>query len=440
MIGDQFFIDLGSNAVLLLGCLLFFYALLGKPLFAVIGGLALLLHLVGVDGEPLDLTAVFAEVATVVDNSFYVTIPLFVMAGMLLAESQAPTRFVRLASSLLGWMPGGLAVVSACVCAFFTAFTGASGVTIVALGGLLYPVLLRERYGEDFSIGLLTTGGSLGLLFPPSLPVIVYGLIAGVDIDTLFIAGIVPGMLLLGVVSGYGCFKGHKLGVPRQAFSLEALRRATWGALWEIPIPIIVVGGIYSGAITATEASAMVAFYCLIVEVIVYRDIKVRALPTVLRKTAELVGAILVILIMALGLKNYLIDAEIPQMLLALVSEHIHSPITFLLVLNGFLIIVGCLLDIFSATMVVVPLIAPLALQYGIDPIHLGIVFLTNLEIGYLTPPVGINLFLSGLRFNKPILTVARQVLPFLFLLLGCLALITYVPWLSTFLVDVIKG
>jgi tripartite ATP-independent transporter DctM subunit len=446
VIGETFFLDLGPDALLILGVLLGIYALLGKPLFAVIGGAAVLMHLRGTWDTfeeaflPINLDAIFIEAATIVDGPYYIAIPLFVFAGTLLAESQAPTRLVRLASAFFGWMPGGLAVVATITCAFFTAFTGASGVTIVALGGLLYPVLRKERYPEGFSIGLLTTGGSLGLLFPPSLPIIVYGLIAGVDIDKLFMAGLLPGLLLVAVIGGYGMVVGGVRNVPRQPFHWGECVRGLKGAALEVPIPALIIVGIYGGFVTATEASAVVALYCFLVEVVILRDIKLRALPTVMRKTAELVGAILIILIMALGLKNYLVFAEVPQQLLALMKEHIQSPITFLLVLNAFLIVVGCLLDIFSAILVVVPLIAPLALEFGVDPVHLGIIFLTNLEIGYLTPPVGINLFLGGLRFERPILEVAKHVLPFLGLLVLCLLLITYWPALSLFLPGLVGG
>ncbi|GIW71800.1 MAG: hypothetical protein KatS3mg102_1342 [Planctomycetota bacterium] len=435
MIGGEFYFDLAPGLCLFLGVLLVLYAMIGKPLYAVIAGAALLLHVYA----QIDLTAIFIEVATLVDQPYYIAIPMFVLAGTLLAESNAPVRLVRVASALFGWMPGGLAVVATLTCAFFTAFTGASGVTIVALGGLLYPVLRKERYPEGFSIGLLTTGGSLGLLFPPSLPIIVYALIGGVDLDKLFVAGIVPGLLLVAVIGGYGVAVGAWRGVPRQAFHLGTALRAVRGAIWELPIPLLIVVAIYGGFVTATEASAIVALYCLLVEVVILRDLKLRDLPVVMRKTAELVGAILVILIMALGLKNYIIDAEIPQAMLALMQEHIDSRLTFLLVLNGFLILVGFLLDIFSAILVVVPLVAPLAIEYGVDPVHLGIIFLTNLEIGYMTPPVGINLFLGSLRFERPMVEVARHALPFLGLLVGCLLLITYVPDLSLWLVGLLE-
>jgi C4-dicarboxylate transporter, DctM subunit len=443
VIAGEPFLVLGPAAIWFFGIVLACYALFGKPLFAVMGSVAILFYLTA--DPQLDLTLIFTQMAQIVDQSVFVTIPLFVLAGMLLAESQAPVRLVNVARALFGWMPGGLAVEAVVTCAFFTAFTGASGVTIVALGGLLYPMLLAEKYPEKFSLGLLTTGGSLGLLFPPSLPIIVYALIAGpltqnrVDVDRLFIAGVIPGALLVIVLSAYAVFVSVRAGVPRHAFDVGAAVRSLRGAAWELPIPLIVIGGIYSGLITAIEASAVVAFYALLVEVVIYRDIRVRDLPAVMRKTAELVGAIVVILGMALALSNYFIDEEIPQQLLRAMETRITSPLTFLLVLNVFLLVVGCLLDIFSATLVVVPLIAPFAARFGIDPIHLGIIFLTNLEIGFLTPPVGMNLFLSSLRFRRPITEVTRVSLPFIGILLLCLLVITYVPWLSTVLVQLIK-
>jgi len=436
--GDELF-AIGPQAFVAIAIGIGILALLGKPLFAVMGSTATLFYLTS--DPPKDLTIIFVTMSQIVDQSVFVTIPLFVLAGMLLAESKAPERLVQVSRAFFGFMPGGLAVVAVLSCAFFTAFTGASGVTIVALGGLLYPMLLSERYPERFSLGLITTGGSLGLLFPPSLPIIVYALIAGpltenqVTVDRLFLAGVLPGGLLVAVLAGYSIWTGKRAGVPRHPFEGRAALAALRGAAFELPIPLIVLGGIYSGLITAIEAAAVVAFYTLVVEVLVYRDIPLARLPEVMRKTAELVGAIIVIIGMALALSNFFIDEEIPQQLLRLAEARITSPLTFLLVLNGLLLVVGCLLDIFSATLVVVPLVAPFAQRYGIDPVHLGVIFLTNLEIGFLTPPVGMNLFLSSLRFGKPMVEVTRSALVFIGLLLCCLLVITYVPWLSTVLV-----
>jgi C4-dicarboxylate transporter DctM subunit len=334
--------------------------------------------------------------------------------------------------------PGGLAVVALVSCAVFTAFTGASGVTIVAMGGLLLPALLKDGYQKRFNLGLLTASGSLGLLFPPSLPLIIYGYVASVSVDQLFLAGILPGIFLVVVLSSYGLRRGRKDGVTRDRWSLGAIVSGVRGAAWEVPLPFIVLGGIYGGVFTVTEAAAITAFYALVVEVFIYRDVAIRKLPAIVAESMTLVGGILVILACALGLTNYLIDAEVPMQILERMQQYISSKYTFLLILNVFLLIVGCLMDIFSALIVVVPLIVPVALGFGVDPVHLGIVFLTNLEIGYLTPPVGLNLFISSYRFNEPVLSLYAASIPFLLLLLAALLVITYVPAISLFLVHLV--
>ncbi len=364
-----------------------------------------------------------------------IALPLFTFAGYLMAESKASTRLVNFSQAFIGWVPGGLAIVALVTCAMFTALTGASGVTIIAIGGLLFPALIKERYPERFSLGLLTSSGSLGLLFPPSLPLIIYGIVSRTSVNKLFIAGVVPGMLLVVMLSIYGMIRGFLAKVPRVRPSLGAVLQATKDAVWEIPIPFIILGGIYRGIFTASEAAAVVAFYILIIEVFVYRDIKLRNLPKIMIESMVLVGGILIIMGAALGLTNFLIDQQVPMKALAYMETFITSKITFLIVLNGFLIIVGCMMDIFSAIVVVVPLIVPVARAFGVDPIHLGIIFLTNLEIGYSTPPVGINLFISSFRFEKPVLKLYAAALPFLGILLVALFIITYFPDLSLFLV-----
>jgi C4-dicarboxylate transporter, DctM subunit len=329
-----------------------------------------------------------------------------------------------------------LAIVVLVTCAFFTAFTGASGVTIVALGGLLYPMLIKEHYPEKFSLGLVTASGSIGLLFPPSLPIIVYGMVAGVSIDKLFVAGIIPGIILISIIAIYSVREGIRAQVPRVPFVWSNVIRTMKEVAWELPLPFIIIIGIYGGFVTATEAASVTAFYVFIVEVFIYRDLKIFSdLPRVMKESMLLVGAIISILGVALGLTNYLIDQQVPQKLFEFVQTNISSPITFLLILNGFLIIVGMMMDIFSATIVVVPLILPIARAFNVDPVHLGIVFLTNLEIGYLTPPVGLNLFLSSLRFKKPVLHITKSVLVFILLELVALMVITYWPGLSLWLV-----
>ncbi len=411
-------------------------ALLGAPLFSVIAAAAFL-GLWATAPAPEDFLTLSQSLpmelyGKMAGSPLFVTLPLFTFAGYLLAESRAPQRLVAVSQSLLGWLPGGGALVAIATCAFFTAFTGASGVTIIALGGLLYPLLARDGYTEKFNLGLITTGGSLGLLFPPSLPIILYGLIAGVDIDHLFRAGILPGLFLMLVLAAYSAVAGRGQGRTLTPFSVREAAQALRAAAWELPIPAIILGGIYGGFFTPSEAAAVTTVYVLFVEVGVYRDVSVRALPDLARRSMILIGGVLIILAAALGFTNFLIIEEVPQKILGVMRAHIDSKVTFLILLNVFLLIVGCLMDIFSAILVVVPLIAPIARQYGVDPVHLGIIFLTNLEIGYITPPVGINLFLASLRFKRPVIDLYRVAVPFLILLLFALIVITYVPWLST--------
>ena len=406
-------------------------ALLGAPLFVVIAAGAL----VGFHAADIPSVAVIIDLHKIATAPNLYPIPLFTFAGYVLAESKAASRIVNVSNAILGWLPGGLAIVTLAACAFFTAFTGASGVTIIALGGLLFPALMKGNYPERFNLGLITTGGSLGLLFPPSLPIIIYGFVAQVSISQMFVAGMLPGILLIIILSAYSFFVGHRAHVPRHAFSWAELRRALWDARYEIPLPFIILGGIYQGLLTINEAAAITAFYIFVVEVLLYRDIPFKQLPRVMRESMLLVGGIMIIIGCALGFTGWLIDEDVPQRILEAMRTYIDDQITFLIVLNIFLLIVGCLMDIFSALIVVVPLIVPIALDFGVDPVHLGIIFLTNLEIGYATPPVGINLFISSFRFRKPVVTLYRASLPFLGLLILALLIITYVPALSLGLV-----
>lgn len=418
---------------ILVGAGLILMALLGAPLFTVFGAVAMLAFA----GQGIDPSVIMVDLNRIATNPTLVAIPLFTFAGYMLAESKSPVRLVNLARSIFGTIPGGLAVVTLVTSALFTAFTGASGVTIIAVGGLLYPMLLKEHYPEKFSLGLITTTGSLGLLFPPSLPIILYAMISGISIDKLFAAGLVPGVLLVGILTAYCVVRGRTFPLVRHAFTWANVLTSVRAAAWEIPLPIIVIAGIYTGLFTATEAAAVTAFYVVIIEVFVYKDLTLFTdVPRVMRESMVLVGAILMIIGVAMGLTNFLVDQEVPNRLFAMTREFISSPTMFLVVLNVFLIIVGMMMDIFSATMVVVPLIKPIAEAYGINPVHLGIIFLTNLEIGYLTPPVGLNLFISSLRFKKPVFTVVRATLVYIGILLFALIIITYVPGLSLWLVD----
>jgi len=429
---------------ILFGLLLIALAFLGAPLFSIIGAVALLAFA----GANIDSSAVIVELYRLANAPTLIAIPLFTFAGYVLAESNTPKRLVALSQAFFGWIPGGLAVVALVSCAVFTAFTGASGVTIVALGGLLYPILISEKYSEKFSLGLLTTSGSLGLLFPPSLPLILYGMIASnartvegtlpdVSVDKLFVAGILPGILLVTVLSLYAVRQGSRTHVPKIPFAWKNVGKAVRDAMWEIPLPFLIIGGIYGGWFTATEAAAVTAFYVVIVEVFLYRDLKLFTdVPRIMRESMILVGAIIVILGCAMGLTNYLIDEEVPMKLFAWVQSFVTSKAAFLVLLNLFLIVVGMMMDIFSAIIVVVPLIVPIASAYEVNPVHLGIIFLTNLEIGYLTPPVGLNLFISSFRFEKPVTTIVKATLPYIGILLIALIIITYVPDLSLWLVE----
>ncbi|MBW2337074.1 MAG: TRAP transporter large permease subunit [Deltaproteobacteria bacterium] len=413
---------------------IFFLALLliGVPIFVVIAGLTIYLLF----SSQIDISAIIIEMHRMATTPVLVAIPLFTFAGYLLSASGAPQRLIRLSNAILGWMPGGLSVIALVTCAVFTALTGATGLTIIALGGILLPAMMRGRYSEVFSLGLLTTSGTLGLLFPPSLPLIIYAIVAKVRIDQLFIAGLLPGLLLVVLLSAFCVYKSVRTDVPKTKFQLKELVTATREILWELPLPFVVLGGIYSGYFAVSEAAAITAVYVLFAEVVIYRDIHIRELPEIMKKSMLLVGGILLILGAAMGLTNYLVDAEIPMRLLDFVKANIESRIIFLVVLNIFLLVVGCTMGIFSALVVVVPLLAPIAKAYGIDPIHLGIIFLANLEIGASIPPLGINLFIASMRFEKPILRLYLASLPFIAILLLALAIITYVPWLSLALID----
>jgi tripartite ATP-independent transporter DctM subunit len=406
-------------------------ALLGSPIFIIIAAFALL----SFSAIDVDSSVIIIEMSRLADTPLLLSLPLFIFAGTMLSESKAPRRMLNLSRVLLGWLPGGLAVISLLICALFTAFTGASGVTIFALGGLLYPALLKDNYPEKFSLGLLTTTGSLGLLFPPSLPLIIYGVISETRIDQLFLAGILPGILMLVLLAGYSVIIGKTARKENFNFSGKEITKALREAAWEIPLPFIILGGIYGGLFVAGEAAAVTALYVLIVEVFIYRDIKLGELSPIMVKSMALFGGILMVLAASMASTNYLIDQQIPNKLFALISAHISSKYTFLLLLNIFLLVVGTMLDIFSALVLIVPLIVPIAQLYGVDLVHLGIIFLTNLQIGYCTPPVGLNLFLASYRFDRPVTTLYAASLPFLGLLLITLVIITYFPPLSLFLV-----
>ena len=402
---------------------------LGAPIFVILAGVAAVL--LWDFFEPISAIAVETYGLTL--KSILPTIPLFTFAGYILAEGGTPARLVGLFRALFGWMPGGLALAAIVVCAFFTSFTGGSGVTVLAMGGLLYPMLRGDNHSHSFTSGLLTSSGSLGLLFPPSLAVLLYGIVAEIDIPTLFVSGLVPGILEIALVAGFALLYSKRSGTARVPFDFQKAARALWDSKWEVAIPILVLGSILSGLATLVEASAITVLYAFVLEFFIRRNLRLgRDLTRVVGSAATLIGSVLLILGVALGLTNFFVMQEIPSQATAWVQSFVDSPLFFLLLLNLFLLVVGCLMDMFSAIVVVVPLIAPLGLFFGIDPFHLGIIFLTNLELGFLTPPVGMNLFLASNRFQRPLLEVYRSVLPFLAIRIVAVGLVTYVPALTT--------
>lgn len=414
-----------AGAALLLG------TVLGMPIYAALGGAALLLF--AAEGTPI--SAVPGEAYRMTTSPMLPAIPLFTLAGYLLAEGGSSQRLLRFFSALVGWLPGGIAVVVTLLLAFFTPLTGASGVTILAMGGLLLPMLLKSGYRERHSLGLITASGSIGVFFPPSLPVILYAYYADLDLKQLFIAGLIPGLILVAAIAAWGAFTGRAPQTPRARFDAAELGRAFLAAKWEILLPFVVLGGIFGGFATLVEASALTVIYALVVECVLFDDLDLkRDVPQVALRSATMIGGFMIILAVALGLTNYFIIAQIPMHLLSWVSEWVHSRYVLLLALNLFLIVVGALMDIYSAIIVVVPLIAPLAAAYGISPVHLGVVFLANMQLGYLMPPMGEDLFLSSYRFDKPLATVYRCVLPYMGILLATVLLLTYVPALSLWL------
>ena len=403
-------------------------AIVGTPLFAILGGTAALLFM----HDGTTPATILIETYSLSVSPTLAAIPLFTLAGFLLAEGRASERLLRVFRAYFGWIPGGTAVVCAVLCSFFTVFTGGSGVTILALGGVLFPALIRDGYREKFSLGLLTASGSLGLLLPPALPLILYAVVAQVPIEDIFIGGILPGILLTSMVAAWGVREGIVSGAGRYRFQATEAWRATWAAKWELAMPALVLVAMFSGLATAVEASALTAMYALVVQTVIHRDLTGRALLRAFSECVTVIGGVLIILGVAVGLTNYLVGAQVPAKLLDWARGNITSRLMFLLVLNVFLLVVGWLMEIFAAIVVVVPLIVPLGVAFGIHPVHLGIIFIANLELGFLTPLVGLNIFLASYRFKRPVLEVCVAALPMMGILgLGVLV-ITYVPWLTT--------
>jgi C4-dicarboxylate transporter DctM subunit len=422
-------------AVVLLLVLLFF----GAPIFSII----LAATMVGFYFSDVNLSAISVELYRVVDTPLLVSLPFFTFAGYILSESGTSTRLMRLTTAFFGWVPNGLAIVVLIACAVFTAFTGASGVTILALGALLYPALIRSGYQPKFSLGLVTTSGSLGLLLPPSIPLILYGIImqqmnigGEFSFEQIFIAGLIPGLFMIVLLSAWVFWANRHNRIPTTKFSGKEVLSALRESKWEVPLPLFVFAGIFSGILAVSEVAAVTALYVLIVEVFIYKEIKILDLPKIVTESMSMVGGIILILGTSMAFTNYLIDAEVPTQLFSWVKSHVDSKLTFLLLLNGFLLILGALLDIFSALVIVVPLILPIAVGYGIHPLHLGVIFLANMQIGYFTPPVGMNLFIASYRFEKSIVELSRASIPFMLVLFGAVLIITYWPELTLFLIQ----
>ena len=414
--------------VVSIGVFVIIFALLnGAPIFVGLGGAAILFFW----ADFVPISAIPTETYRIVVSPTLPTIPLFTLAGYLLAESKASERFVKVFRELFGWIPGGTPVIIVVLCGFFTALTGGSGVTILALGGILLPLLLKEGYSRSFSLGLITVSGSLGLLFPPSLPAIIYGVTAGVSVKNIFIAGFFPGLLLVVIMSAWALYQGKKDKIVVNPFNIKKAINVCLETKWELAIPILILFGVFGGFATLVETAALSVVYIFLVEVYFYKDIQLRELPRIVIDCATLIGGVLIILGVAMGLTSYLIDAQIPILILTWAKSTIASKYAFLLMLNVFLLLVGCLMDIFSAIIVIVPLIAPLGAYFGVDPVHLAIIFIANLELGFLTPPVGMNLFLAAYRFDEDMPKIYQATLPFFLVRLLAVGLITYIPILT---------
>ena len=412
-----------------IGVLIVAAAIAGTPLFAILGGAAALLFM----RDGVTPATVLIETYSLSVSPTLPAIPLFTLAGFLLAEGHASERLLRVFRAWFGWIPGGTAVVCAVLCSFFTVFTGGSGVTILALGGVLFPALLRDGYREKFALGLLTASGSLGLLLPPALPLILYAVVAQIPIEDIFIGGILPGILLTSMVAAWGVREGIQSGAGRYPFRAGEAGASLWAAKWELAIPVLVLVAMFSGLATAVESAALTALYALIVQAVIHRDLSLRSdLPRAFTECVTVIGGVLIILGVAQGFTSYLVGAQVPAMLVEWVRGHIVSRLTFLLVLNLFLLAVGWLMEIFAAIVVVVPLIVPLGAAFGIHPVHLGIIFIANLELGFLTPLVGLNIFLASYRFKRPVLEVCAAALPMMAILGAGVLVITYIPWLTT--------
>lgn len=408
----------------LLIILILILGLIATPIFSLISALTFYLFYT----EGIDISAPIIEMMRLASLPSLISIPLFTFAGYILASSKAPQRMFELSISIFGFIRGGIAIASLLAAAIFTSFTGASGITIIAIGGLIYPILKNQGYSEKFSLGLITTTGSLGLLFPPSLPIILYAIVGKLDLNKLFKTASIPGLFLLFILFAYSMYSAKKFNIQKERFNFVRVKKAVKQASWEIPLPFIIILGIYSGIFTASEAASIMTFYVIITEVFIYKDLNLfKDIPEILLKSMTLVGSIFIVVGAALGFTNYIVDAQLPDKLFSWLNHYIPNKIFFLLILNIFLLLIN-MVEIFSAIIIVVPIIVPVAIHYGINPIHLGIIFLLNLELGYMTPPLGLNLFLASMRFDKPLSELYRDVGIFWLIIFFALLAVTYLP------------
>ncbi|MBU1080940.1 MAG: TRAP transporter large permease subunit [Spirochaetes bacterium] len=411
-------------------------AFLGAPLFVVLGAIAMIF----LQRSGSELEVIPNQAYTMLTGANIPAIPLFTLAGFILSESRATHRLVHVFKNLFGWLPGGMIMASVLVCAFFTTFTGGSGVTILALGGLLSAILVgKDKYPKSFTTGLLTAVGSIGLLFPPSLPIILVGAMTQTNIMWMFMGGLVPGIILVLSMLGAGVWASYRYKVPVEKFDLRKTLSSLKGAVWELLLPVFIVVGYFSGTFSLLETAGLTVIYTIAIELFVNKDFSPRELPGIIMKAIPIIGGVLMIIASAQMLSYYIVDAQIPNALVDMVRARIDSPIVFLLILNVALLVTGCLMDIYSAILVVMPLIAPLGLAYGIHPVHLGIIFIINMEVGFLTPPVGLNLFLASYRFKRPFLEVCRDVLPFLAIQMAVVLLVTFVPFITTGILSLVQ-
>lgn len=398
----------------------------GQPLFVIMGAVTAYCYAFLGDGQ---LQGMIEDMFFAANKDLLLAIPLFILAGNLMTQGGIARRLIRVATSITAPVPAGLAVAAVFSCAIFAAISGSSPVTLIAIGGIMYPALKSANYPQTLSVGLLSAGGTLGIIIPPSIPMIVFAIMAGVSVTDLFMAGVGPGILLTILLMGYCIYRGRDL--PRGRFSFTEFTSALKGGVFSLLMPAIILGGIYSGIFTATESAAIAVAYALVIEFFVHRELKLSKVPGVLAETAELLGTLFLILVFAVSLNKFMTYEQIPQALVEVLSRSIESKTTFLVGVNFLLLVAGCFMDALSAILVLAPLLTPIAIHYGVNPIHFGVLMIVNLEIGYLTPPVGVNLFVASSVFKEPLGAVIKAVLPLIVVLLLGLGIVTFVPQLS---------